>query len=380
MVQKIRPSSSPMLMPFRQTIHRTPLLLLAMCLSICATGCTMMTVSELPFAKKKEPEFLTPRQMVPVWSDTVLHQSGEPATRGFGGRLMFYGQDKHKPIRVSGSLIVYAWDDSKGSMERAPDRKYVFPSDSLQSHYSQSRLGHSYSFWVPWDAAGGTLQHMTLICRFLSDDGTELTADPAHVVLQGPSESSPFPNESKYSSSPSDSPPKEGFSATRQRKTITNGIQQAGYESDEAFQDAPRQPAVRRAHPGLQTSEIDLTRGFYERNMQRPQSVRQPSDLSAVDAQDLFETSSPPEPALNSPRTQSSGQTSSPSASAASADEGKSAAEPDPQSTRFAQFESRVRAARTARSSGDHVRKEPLRATWLNGLPETPRSSRNATE
>jgi len=361
----------------RQTIHRTTLLLLAVGLSVCATGCTMMTASQLPFGTKKEPEFLTPRQIVPVWSDTVLHQPGEPATRGFGGRLMFYGQDKHKAIRVSGSLIVYAWDDSKGSMERAPDRKYVFPSETLQTHYSESRLGHSYSFWVPWDAAGGTLQRLTLICRFLSDEGTELTSAPSHVVLQGPSDSSPFPNESGKSSSPLAESSNKVVSAARRRKTHLGGIQQVGYETEEESESASHRSANRPVHPGLQTSEIGLTRGFYERNMQGLQTDRKSAVPDTVDAKDLLEPPSLQESRPNGARPQGGRQTNSTSEAASDAPR---AEEPDPQSTRFAQFESRVRAARTARSSGDHVRKEPLRATWLNGLPETPRSSRNVIE
>ncbi len=104
----------------------------------------------------------------------------------FGGRLMFYGADKHKPIQVDGTLIVYAWNDEKGNMERAPDRKYVFPLEDFQKHYSMSRLGHSYSFWLPCDVAGGPLQKMSLIARFIGKDGTELTSTPAHVVLPAP--------------------------------------------------------------------------------------------------------------------------------------------------------------------------------------------------
>ena len=234
--------------------------------------------SALSFTKK-EPEFLTPRQIVPVWSDTVLHQPGEPATRGFGGRIMFYGEDKHKAILVDGTLVVYAWDDSKGSMERTPDRKYVFPSDKLQTHYSQSRLGHSYSFWVPWDAAGGPLQHLTLISRFVSNDGTELTAAPAHVVLQGPGELSPFQNEivkpilsdlenrnksiceSKnavrftWSDLKPNASSMKGFGIRK----IETGCQKPGRD---------QKTILNPPTPALQTSEIDLTSGFYERNMQ----------------------------------------------------------------------------------------------------------------
>lgn len=350
----------------RQAKHRVTLLLLAACLSAGHTGCTLLALNELSFTKK-EQKFQTPRQMVPVWSDTVLHQPGEPATRGFGGRIMFYGEDKHKPILVEGSLVVYAWDDSKGSMERAPDRKYVFPTDKLPTHYSQSRLGHSYSFWVPWDEAGGPLKQLTLISRFVSTEGTEMTSSPAHVVLQGPSPSSPFPNESPAV----DGDNNTNEFASRVRKRAASGIQQVGYElTDEPELEGSRMPGARisssstparRKHPGLKTAEIDLTSGFYHRNMQS--SGRQPSGASTsfpvTDADELLNTDE-----ANSPPAEKS------DAKPASGAEAK-----DPRSADSPPFESRVRASRAARSSGDHVRKEPLRAKWLNALPETPRSS-----
>lgn len=377
----------------RLPVHRfTLLLLLAACLSVCATGCTLMNASQLtflqkPFGRKKEPDFQTPRQMVPVWSDTVLHQPGEAATRGFGGRIMFYGEDKHKPIHVDGTLVVYAWDDSKGSMERTPDRKYVFPGEKLQTHYSQSRLGHSYSFWVPWDAAGGPLKHLTLISRFVSNEGTELTSSPAHVVLQGPGSTSPFPNEVADAALSAE---KSGLS-TRTRPRQIGGIQRVSHETtgdeeviDETHtQDVSSENSVagrrgrvapRQKHPGLQTSEIGLTSGFYERNMQR---ARTGPDAAANvrDAEELLNETDGPLSTEPSP-----GVTADP-ASATETGVGPTAAGEvkSPRSAHFPPFESRVRASRAARPSDDHVRKAPLRAMSLNALPETPRLSPRET-
>ncbi len=376
------PSSSkslPTTMLQRFTIKRKCLLLLVAGLSVGVSGCAMMNTNALSFSKK-EPEFLTPRQIVPVWSDTVLHQPGEPATRGFGGRIMFYGEDKHKAIRVDGTLVVYAWDDSKGSMERTPDRKYVFPSDKLQTHYSQSRLGHSYSFWVPWDAAGGPLQHLTLISRFVTNDGTEITAAPAHVVLQGPGELSPFQNEIAQSKSKAD---KKASPHNRLRAPSGSGIQRVGYEVEESDSDDQRFSIPAR-HPGLQTSEIGLTSGFYQRNMQGRQKEDSGSSFSIKDADDLLGPD--PESELQSYKQRSSetGQQQKKPVSfeqdSKHGDDEESEEASYPRSARLQPFESRVRTSRATRSVGDPLRKEPLPAKWLNGLPATPRSSTNETE
>lgn len=360
---------------------------LLLLIGICVMpGCAMMNAGMLRLPGKK-PEFQIPRQMVPVWSDTVLHQAGEPATRGFGGRIMFYGNDKHKPIRVQGALVVYVWDDSQGSMERTPDRKYVFSSEKLQSHYSESRLGHSYSFWLPWDAAGGDLTHLTLISRFIANEGTELTSSPAHVVLQGPVD-----------------PLTERNAARGGHKVpAETAIQQAGFREF----DSDASSAGRRAS-GLKASAINLPDGFYERNVQgrfpadtdsgsgsrngsKPQAEDPSAELwpdtpHAHRSQGRKESSSTAFQNTRSVPTKTSNDSqtnrdanqqlwSTPETAVA----GKTA-ESDQRSTRLTPFESRVRTSRAIRSTDDPLRKEPHRATWLNGLPETPRSSNRVSQ
>ena len=32
-----------------------------------------------------------PDRILPIWTDTVLHQPNQPGVRGFGGRIYFYG-------------------------------------------------------------------------------------------------------------------------------------------------------------------------------------------------------------------------------------------------------------------------------------------------
>lgn len=367
-------------MPYLFINPRSCLLLLALCLTMMQAGCTLLTTSQLPIFGAKKPEFEVPRQVVPVWSDTVLHQPDSAATRGFGGRLMFYGQDKHKPIRVEGSLIVYAWDDSKGSMERAPDRKYVFTAETLQNHYSESRLGHSYSFWVPWDVAGGPLQRLTLISRFLSKDGTELTGTPAHVVLQGPSDSSPFPNEIKDANSVGEETKDDLSLSARLEKKRMGRVQQASFtedEQEEATASSSGRSYSRPLHPGLKTSEIGLTRGFYERNMQGNQAVQSKSEFSATDVDALLEPSPVKKSIQGTPNGQVRGTTSS---TLANADDAEGVEETDLQSNDFPPFESRVRTSRVIGSSAGPVRKQPLRAESLNGLRRTHRASSRAIE
>ncbi len=318
------------------------------CLLPLLCGCSMFATDALPLVNR-EPEYEPPRQIVPVWTDTVLHQSDQPATRGFGGRLMFYGADRSKPVQIRGTLIVYAWDDSQRSLERTPDRKYVFESETMDSHYSQSSIGHSYSFWVPWDPAGGSQQQVTLISRFVSDDGVEVTSTPARLVLPGPV--------AEFNSSHDDYLGKSAAPEQKPNTELANRdarIRLAGHE-----ESSPMSPAAsvarRGRRPPFQSAEIGVTEGFLLRNMQSTNSEPESTEpVVSGHSQQLI----PPDVS-----------------GAVPASEGK-----DLPQGHLPHFESRVRTSRTLRSAGGHVRREPVPAEWQHGLPKTPRSSANVVE
>ena len=74
-------------------------------------GCTQLDLAapRMPWDDDEE-EVVPPQKIVAFWSDTVLHQQGQPAVRGFGGRVFFYADDEKKPLEVDGAVIVYAFD------------------------------------------------------------------------------------------------------------------------------------------------------------------------------------------------------------------------------------------------------------------------------
>jgi len=113
---------------------------------------------------KDEPR--TPVKVVAMWKDTILYRADQPQpVRGFGGRLMFYGEKSEKPVKVEGTLTVYAFDETHSKKEDPrPTRKYVFTAEQFALHYSKSDIGHSYSVWLPWDAeeARGTGRRRTM--------------------------------------------------------------------------------------------------------------------------------------------------------------------------------------------------------------------------
>jgi len=135
-------------------------------------GCSSWNLSKSmpwPFGEEKPG---IPEKIAAIWTDAVLHQPNQPTVRGFGGRLMFFEAKSDKPIKVDGTVVIYAFDETNRDPSNAkPDRKYVFTPEQLPSHYSlaqygKSKIGHSYSVWLPWDEVGGNQKEISLLVRF----------------------------------------------------------------------------------------------------------------------------------------------------------------------------------------------------------------------
>jgi hypothetical protein len=171
-------------------------LLLAACLAPVARGDGW---SVWPFNREEKPG--KPDKIIALWSDTVLTQTGRPPIRGFGGRLMFYEGKKEEPIKVEGTLMVYAFDETdRDANNSKPDRKYAFTPQQLPAHFSKSKIGNSYSVWLPWDEVGGEQREITLIVRFQPKEGTAALSEPCRQLLPGrivphPPKASAIPSE-----------------------------------------------------------------------------------------------------------------------------------------------------------------------------------------
>lgn len=133
-----------------------------------------------------EDEPQTPRRIVGSWTDTVLHTVGKQPQRGFGGRIIFYGEEADKPILVEGQLVVYAFDETdRDPTDNKPTRRYVFPPDQVARRMSKTSLGPSYSFWLPWDEVGGAQAEVSLVARFEPVKGALIMSEQTRHLLPG---------------------------------------------------------------------------------------------------------------------------------------------------------------------------------------------------
>src|SRR4051812_5019575 len=171
--------------------HRTRLNYLRTLLSIAAitalAGCADLDLRRnIPWGEGQDGKPEKPMQVVAFWSNAVQNRPDQAGLRGFGARIYFYGKNPNKPVKVNGSLVVYAFDETNRDPNNVvPDKKYVFTADQLKAKYSKSDLGHSYSVWLPWDEVNGQQRDISLVARFTNENGEMVSSDSTMVRLPG---------------------------------------------------------------------------------------------------------------------------------------------------------------------------------------------------
>lgn len=160
---------------------------LSSALLIFCSGCQFAPkASTIAWPWQKDVAQAIPDRILPVWTDSVLHQPSQPGVRGFGGRIYFYGKENTNPVEVDGSFAVYVFDaDDNAASDQKPLRKYVFTADQFKTHMSKTSMGPSYSVWIPWGEVGGAPRRLSLISRFEGREGGTTISDPTIKMLPG---------------------------------------------------------------------------------------------------------------------------------------------------------------------------------------------------
>jgi hypothetical protein len=342
-------------------------------------GCTPLDLRDAFPWKRQDDEPQTPARMVDVWTDTILWQPGQPGVRGFGGRIMFYGEDDEHPVTVDGSLTVYAFDDEDPNPDKPPEKKYIFLPEQLSKHYSESSVGHSYSFWLPWDAVGGPERQLSLIARFEDRQGKVVTSEVAHKTLPG----------KKAVSQAAD----EGYAGpiSRLDERATGEVRQAAHE--EPLEMGAESPPPYRDR--MITDTIPLTPSFARRlSAASDAEARAVSSVSigrAGDAAIGSESASNPagttrhsqpgdSQAPGSPGTESQRAGSQRAESQAAWPQGSTdpplaRAEQGAPSTRFGRSRFRAPIAAADQPDGESAQTQSRPSRWPSPLPRTPRPS-----
>jgi hypothetical protein len=132
--------------------------------------------------------------VIATWEPAI--SNGDAPERGFGGRVYFHDQDA-RPAKINGTVVVYAFDeDGRAPGDSKPTKRFIFDEKMLNSKevYTKTKMGHSYSLWVPWDAAGpeGQAKKVSLFVRYIPKQGEQKMSQQATVHLPGKRDSEKF--------------------------------------------------------------------------------------------------------------------------------------------------------------------------------------------
>jgi hypothetical protein len=212
----------------------------------------------------------TPTRVVGAWTDTVMTKQGQAAQRGFGGRLAFYDGKTEKSIIVDGELVIYAFDETnRVPTDTKPTRRYVFPADQLPLRMSESELGATYSFWLPWDEAGGPQTEVSLICRFQPKSGQIVVSEqtkhrlPGAVPVAGANQ---LPQAPALPEGVPSRPARPTLESMRAQQATANGTQLASFESPAEPQAFDAAAAAMQPARQMTVSSIALPDNFQLRD------------------------------------------------------------------------------------------------------------------
>ena len=151
---------------------------------ITLSGC--MTMPKVDMSALKTPGPAT--TVVAAWEPAV--SNGENPQRGFGGRVYFYDSEQNRPVKIKGTVIVYAFDENgRSPWDSKPDEGFVFDNKTLNSKgvYAKSKIGHSYNLWIPVDPAKpeNPSRKISLIVRYIPEKGSSIVSSQTTAHLPG---------------------------------------------------------------------------------------------------------------------------------------------------------------------------------------------------
>jgi len=254
-----------------QPLLSPALQLLAALLLLAAVGCKGLDLQDrfdfsrhIPWKPQSHDENEAVEKVIATWTDTVLHQPGKAPVRGFGGRLMFYGRDFQEPIKARGQLVVYGFVEKPDEPPSTiPQRKFIFPAEQFEKHYSESEVGHSYSVWLPWDEVGGPQLKVRLIARFEPITGGMVVSESAPQLLPGrPASTRETSNQQAE---------RTALPTHDAKKSATGGatkstVRPVSYEAEQPTSAAAQQNGhVQAVRDRMRTATISLPKNFAQR-------------------------------------------------------------------------------------------------------------------
>jgi len=158
-------------------------------LACIACGCASVDFLKLkkedfPKADGKNPVM----QVLSMWQATHGVGMDGKSCRGFARQVLFLERDNPTPPKVEVTVPIYGFDDQGKPEDQAkPLHQFDFPGDAWTAQARVSKLGLTYSVFIPYTRPGTHEAHCSLKIRFIPAEGQGHTvySEMCNVDLPG---------------------------------------------------------------------------------------------------------------------------------------------------------------------------------------------------
>lgn len=162
---------------------------LVTCVASVACGCASVDFlkfgkNDFPTADAKNPIV----QVLGMWQPSHGVDTNGKSCRGFAGQILFLTRDNPTPAKVDGTVWIYVFDDQgKPGEQSKPIHQFQFPADAWNVQARISKLGLTYSVFIPYTRPGAQEASCSLMVRFIPKDGQgrSVNSEMCNVELPG---------------------------------------------------------------------------------------------------------------------------------------------------------------------------------------------------
>lgn len=121
-----------------------------------------------------------------VWEPAEGRGVDNAPCRGFGGQILCFASGYKEPVKVSGDVRIYVFDDKGVNGDTSlPIHQFDFTAEAWNTFLKPSSLGASYQIFVPYTRKGTEATSCTLRVRLTPEGGLPIYSRMATVSLAG---------------------------------------------------------------------------------------------------------------------------------------------------------------------------------------------------
>ena len=152
----------------------------------------MLSGCSSPWFSKKQPDVIVADEKNPVVRAICLWQPAEgPGLdglpgRGFAGQIIFLTQQSPTPVKVSGDLRIYLFDDQGSAEEQAkPIHQFEFLGGACNRYLHNTNWGSSYQLFIPYVRSSDSEARCSIRVTLKCGDQPAVFSDMVDVLLPG---------------------------------------------------------------------------------------------------------------------------------------------------------------------------------------------------